>query len=325
MTSLPKPLLLDAYRRMRTIREFEDRIHDEFAKGSIPGFVHLYAGEEASATGICMHLTDADFISSTHRGHGHCIAKGVDPIAMMAEIYGRSTGLCKGKGGSMHIADISKGMLGANGIVGAGGPLSCGAALASKVRGNDAVTVCFFGDGASNQGTILESMNLASIWKLPMIFAIENNGYGEFCGASYACATESVADRAAGFNMPGVVVDGCDFFAVYAAAREAVARARKGGGPTLLETKVPRYMGHFEGDAQLYRAPDEVKNLRANRDCLKFFRSRVTAENALSHAELDAVDGEVKTLIDSAVSKAESDPTPDPARDLLTDVYCAYA
>ena len=179
MPLLAKPQLLDAYRRMRTIREFEERIHVEFATGSIPGFVHLYAGEEASATGICMHLSDADFISSTHRGHGHCIAKGVDPVGMMAEIYGKATGLCKGKGGSMHIADISKGMLGANGIVGAGGPLSCGAALASKIRGNNAVTVCFFGDGASNQGTILESMNLASIWKLPVIFAVENNGYGE--------------------------------------------------------------------------------------------------------------------------------------------------
>lgn len=325
MTSLTKAQLLDAYRRMRTIRVFEDRVHDEFAKGIIPGFVHLYAGEEASATGICMNLTDADYISSTHRGHGHCIAKGVDPVGMMAEIFGKSSGLCKGKGGSMHIADISKGMLGANGIVGAGGPLSCGAALASKLRGDAAVAVCFFGDGASNQGTILESLNLASIWKLPVIFAIENNGYGEFCGASYSVATEHVADRAAGFNMPGVVVDGCDFFAVYDAAREAVARARKGEGPTLLETKVPRYMGHFEGDAQLYRAPGEVKNLRDDRDCLKFFRSRVTAESLLSHAELDAVDVEVQALIDAAVRHAESEPVPDPDRDLLTDVYTAYA
>jgi pyruvate dehydrogenase E1 component alpha subunit len=325
MTSLTKAQLLDAYRRMRTIRVFEDRVHDEFAKGIIPGFVHLYAGEEASATGICMNLTNADYISSTHRGHGHCIAKGVDPVGMMAEIFGKSTGLCKGKGGSMHIADISKGMLGANGIVGAGGPLSCGAALASKLRGDGAVAVCFFGDGASNQGTILESLNLASIWKLPVIFAIENNGYGEFCGASYSVATENVADRAAGFNMPGVVVDGCDFFAVYEAAGEAVARARKGDGPTLLETKVPRYMGHFEGDAQLYRAPNEIRNLREDRDCLKFFRSRVTEASLLSHAELDAVDAEVQALIDAAVRKAESDPVPDPARDLLTDVYTAYA
>jgi pyruvate dehydrogenase E1 component alpha subunit len=325
MMSLTRTQLLDAYRRMRTIRVFEDRVHDEFARGIIPGFVHLYAGQEASATGICMNLTDADYISSTHRGHGHCIAKGVDPVGMMAEIFGKSTGQCKGKGGSMHIADISRGMLGANGIVGAGGPLCCGAALASKLRGNDAVTVCFFGDGASNQGTILESMNLASIWKLPVIFAIENNGYGEFCGASYSVATENVADRAAGFNMPGVVVDGCDFFAVYDAAREAVTRARNGGGPTLLETKVPRYMGHFEGDAQAYRAADEVKNLREDRDCLKFFRSRVTSQSLLSHAELDAVDVEVEALIDAAVRKAESDPAPDPARDLLADVYTAYA
>jgi pyruvate dehydrogenase E1 component alpha subunit len=324
MTQLSKAQLLDAYRRMRMIREFEERIHTEFATGAIPGFVHLYAGEEASATGVCLHLTDADYISSTHRGHGHCIAKGVDPVAMMAEIYGRSTGLCKGKGGSMHIADISKGMLGANGIVGAGGPLSCGAALASKMRGNGSVAVCFFGDGASNQGTILESMNLASIWKLPVVFLAENNGYGEACGASYAVATANIADRAAGFGMPGAIVDGCDFFAVHAAAGEAIARARRGDGPTLLETKVSRYMGHYEGDAQTYRGPDEVKTLRAEKDCLMLFRGRVTASKQLSVADLDAVDVEVKGLIDRAVQQAVADPIPDAARDLLTDVYVSY-
>jgi len=324
MTDLTKEQLLDAYRRMCTIRDFEERIHKEFATGAIPGFVHLYAGQEASATGVCMHLSDEDYLSSTHRGHGHCIAKGVDPVAMMAEIYGKSTGLCKGKGGSMHIADISKGMLGANGIVGAGGPLSCGAALAGKIRGTKGVTACFFGDGASNQGTILESLNFASIMDLPVIFVAENNGYGEACGASYSVATENIADRAAAFGMPGVIVDGFDFFAVYEAAGTAIDRARKGQGPTLLETKTGRFMGHFEGDSQTYRAPDEVEKLRSEKDCLVLFRKRTTQTGLLADAELDAVEAEVKALIDRAVLQAIDDPEPDPAKDLLSDVYVSY-
>lgn len=325
MTDLTRDQLLDAYRRMRTIREFEERLHKEFATGAIPGFVHLYAGQEASATGVCMHLHDEDYLSSTHRGHGHCIAKGVDPVGMMAEIYGKSTGLCKGKGGSMHIADISKGMLGANGIVGAGGPLSCGAALASKIRRSDSVTACFFGDGASNQGTILESMNFASILKLPVVFVAENNGYGEACGASYSVATENIADRAAAFGMPGVIVDGFDFFAVYEAAGKAIEHARKGHGPALLETKTGRFMGHYEGDSQTYRAPGEVEKLRNESDCLVLFRKRTTTAGLLTNADLDAVDAEIQALIDRAVSKAQTDPTPDPERDLVSDVYVSYA
>ena len=324
MTALARAQLLDAYRRMCTIREFEERIHREFATGAIPGFVHLYAGQEASATGVCLHLGDEDYLSSTHRGHGHCIAKGVDPVAMMAEIYGKSTGLCKGKGGSMHIADISKGMLGANGIVGAGGPLSCGAALASKIRGSSSVTACFFGDGASNQGTILESLNFASILDLPVVFVAENNGYGEACGASYSVATENIADRAAGFGMPGVIVDGFDFFAVHEAAGKAIERARKGEGPTLLETKTGRFLGHFEGDSQTYRAADEVAKLRADKDCLVLFRRRVTKAGLLTDADLDTVEAETKALIDGAVAKAQTDPTPDPGKDLLSDVYVSY-
>ena len=325
MSNLAKEQLLDAYRRMCSIRAFEERLHKEFATGAIPGFVHLYAGQEASATGVCMHLSDEDYLSSTHRGHGHCIAKGVDPVAMMAEIYGKSTGLCKGKGGSMHIADISRGMLGANGIVGAGGPLSCGAALAGKIAGTDAVTACFFGDGASNQGTILESLNFASILDLPVIFVAENNGYGEACGASYSVATENIADRAAAFGMPGVIVDGFDFFAVYEAAGKAIDRARQGQGPTLLETKTGRFMGHFEGDSQTYRGPDEVEKLRAENDCLVLFRKRATEAGWLAGAELDAIEAEAQALIDKAVTQAMADPEPDPDKDLLTDVYVSYA
>src|SRR3954468_735565 len=321
--------LLDAYRTMRTIREFEERVHEEFATGDIPGFVHLYAGEEASATGVCSHLDDRDAIASTHRGHGHCIAKGVDVMGMMAEIFGKVTGSCRGKGGSMHIADLSKGMLGANGIVGGGAPpicggppLICGRALASKIKGDGGVAVAFFGDGASNQGTTLESLNLASIWNLPAIFVAENNGSAEATAATWSVATDDIADRAGAFGMPGVIVDGFDFFAVYEAAGEAVARAREGGGPTLIEVKFTRYFGHFEGDQQLYRA-DEVANARENLDCLKRFRARVTEDGTLTDAQLDHVDAEVAAVIEAAVEAAKAAPKPS-RDDLLSDVYVSY-
>lgn len=323
MTALTKDKLLDAYRMMRTIRDFEERVHDEFAKGGIPGFVHLYAGEEASATGICMHLNDQDRIASTHRGHGHCIAKGVDVMGMMAEIYGKATGSCKGKGGSMHIADLEKGMLGANGIVGGGPPLICGVGLSHKLRGTDGVGIAFFGDGGSNQGTTLESMNLATVWNLPCIFVVENNGYAEATSSKWSVSCDSYADRAAGFGMPGVTVDGHDFFAVYEAAGELIKRARSGAGPSLLEVKLNRYYGHFEGDAQTYRVEDEVKKLREERDCLMLFRERVTKSDQLSHAELDEIDQEIASLIDDSVKQAEAAPEP-ALEELLTDVYITY-
>src|ERR1051325_1866599 len=217
---LTKEQLLEAYRVMRTIREFEERLHTEFATGEIPGFVHLYAGEEAIAAGVCGHLRADDYVASTHRGHGHSIAKGCDVGGMMAEIYGKREGICHGKGGSMHIADLSKGMLGANGIVGGGPPLICGRALASKLKGGGGVAVAFLGDGASNQGTTLESLNLASIWNLPAIFVAENNGYAEATSSTWSVATDDIADRAAACGMPGVIVDGFDFFAVHEAASE---------------------------------------------------------------------------------------------------------
>lgn len=320
---LDKPDLLKAYRTMRTIREFEERLHADFAKGDIPGFVHLYAGEEASGTGIMMHLEDKDRIASTHRGHGHCIAKGVDPKEMMAEIYGKVTGSCRGKGGSMHIADLSKGMMGANGILGAGAPLVCGAALAAKYRGDGAVAICFVGDGASNQGTFLESLNLAAVWNLPAIFVVENNGYAESTSRDYAVAVDSYVDRAAGFGLPGVTVDGLDFFAVYEAAGEIIKRAREGGGPALLECKMVRMYGHFEGDQQTYRAKGELEDIRANKDCIKMFSSRVTEAGVVSRGELDAIDREVVAQIQEAVASAKSAPLPT-AADLLTDVYVSY-
>jgi pyruvate dehydrogenase E1 component alpha subunit len=320
---LSKGELLDAYRTMRTIRAFEERLHLEFANGEIPGFVHLYAGEEAAGTGIMMHLQDKDRIASTHRGHGHCIAKGVDVEGMMMEIFGKAGGLCKGKGGSMHIADLSKGMMGANGILGAGAPLVCGAALAAKFRGDGAVAISFVGDGASNQGTFLESLNLAAVWNLPAIFVVENNGYAESTSRDYAVAVDSYVDRAAGFGLPGVTVDGTDFFAVHEAAGEIIRRAREGGGPALLECKMVRFYGHFEGDQQLYRGRGELDDIRANKDCIKKFAARVTGSGLISQAELDRIDAEAEATVNAAAERAKKAPAPT-AADLTTDVYVSY-
>jgi TPP-dependent pyruvate/acetoin dehydrogenase alpha subunit len=315
--------LLRAYRTMRTIREFEERLHLDFARGDIPGFVHLYAGEEAAATGIMLHLNDGDRIASTHRGHGHCIAKGVDVAEMMKEIHGKKGGACQGKGGSMHIADLDRGMMGANGILGAGAPLACGAALAAKYRGKGEVAISFVGDGASNQGMFLESLNLAAVWNLPAIFVVENNGYAESTSRDYAVAVDSYVDRAAGFGLPGVTVDGTDFFAVYEAAGEVIRRAREGGGPALLECKMIRFFGHFEGDQQTYRGRGEVEDLRANHDCIKKFNANVVGAGVVKASELEAIDREAKELIERAVAEAKAAPAPT-AQDLLTDVYVRY-
>jgi len=315
--------LLDAYRTMKTIREFEERVHVEFAKGGIPGFVHLYAGEEASATGVCMNLREDDYIASNHRGHGHCIAKGVEVSGMMAEIYGKQSGTCHGKGGSMHIADLDVGMMGANGIVGGGPPLVCGAGLTAKMRGKGGVALAFFGDGASNQGTTFESLNLASVWKLPVVFVAENNGYAEATASSWSVSCEDISTRAEGFGMPGITVDGHDFFAVHEATKEAIERARGGGGPTLIECKLDRFFGHFEGDNQNYRGPDEVKEIRANKDCIKRFSKTLTSDTEITLEDLAAIDNDVQALIDDAVDKAVADSEPGPDT-LLTDVYIKY-
>jgi acetoin:2,6-dichlorophenolindophenol oxidoreductase subunit alpha len=317
-----RQFLLDSYRSMATIRRFEDRVHDEFAGGKIPGFVHLYAGEEASAVGVCSQLGTHDVIASTHRGHGHCIAKGCDVVSMMKEIYGRRDGLCGGKGGSMHIADLAKGMMGANGIVGGGPPLICGAALTAKYLKTGGVAVAFVGDGGSNQGTTLESYNLAKVWRLPVIFVVEDNGYAESTASAWSVGGSQVG-RATGFGMPGIEVDGFDFFAVYDAAREAIERARDGGGPSLMHVQLSRYYGHFEGDAMTYRAPGEVAKLRDEKDSLKIFRKQVTSAGLLDHGEIDAVDDEVAKLIDEAVAAAEAAAMPSEA-DLSTDVYMRY-
>lgn len=318
-----KDKLLWMYERMQIIRSFENRVKVEFGKGKIPGFVHLYAGEEAIAVGICAHLTDADYMTSTHRGHGHCIAKGVEVRSMMAELFGKASGTCKGKGGSMHIADMDKGMLGANGIVGGGPPLACGSGLSAKINKTNQVTICFFGDGAAEQGTLHESLNLAAIWKLPVIFVAENNGYAESTPAHYHCSVENIADRASAYNMPGVSADGNDIFAVYEAAGEAVARARAGKGPTLLECKTYRFYGHYEGDQQTYKIAAENEKYQKERDPIKLFKETVQARKLVSEGELKAIDDRVAALIEDAVKFAEESPFPD-VTETYTDVYVNY-
>ncbi len=314
--------LRTAYQRMCVIRNFEDTLHEEFSAGNIPGFVHLYAGEEASGVGICLHLDNRDAIASTHRGHGHCIAKGCDPKAMMHEIYGKKDGLCGGKGGSMHIADLSKGMMGANGIVGGGPPLICGAALTAKTLKTGGVAIAFVGDGASNQGTTFESYNLAKVWNLPVVFVVEDNGYAESTGSGWSVAGSQL-DRAKGFGMPAQQVDGHDFFAVWEAARHAIEHARAGNGPSLLHVKLNRYYGHFEGDAATYKAPGEVEKVRAEKDALTQFRQRVIETKLLDPDELDKIEAEAQAMIADCLATAKSAEMPTEA-DLMTDVYIDY-
>ncbi|MCH4250312.1 MAG: thiamine pyrophosphate-dependent dehydrogenase E1 component subunit alpha [Microbacteriaceae bacterium] len=313
--------LLEAYRRMAKIRKFEQRLHLENQTGDIPGFIHLYAGEEATAVGVCMNLKDTDYIGSTHRGHGHCIAKGCDIKGMMYEIFGKQDGLCHGKGGSMHIADLSVGMLGANGIVGGAPPLATGAALTAKYLGNHGVSVAFSGDGGSNQGTVFEAMNMAVVLNLPVVFVFENNGFGEASGADYSVGSKDVAGRAAGFGLPAVKVDGTDFFAVYEAAKDAVALGRSGGGPSVIEAKNYRWFGHFEGDANLYRTKEQIEEIKRDHDPLKIFRSKV--EGLIDMAELDKIEQEAEQEVDESVAEARAaaEPTPD---QLTVDVYKNY-
>lgn len=305
---------------MFTIRSFEEKINDLFLAGEIPGFVHLYIGEEAIATGVMANLKNTDYITSTHRGHGHTIAKGADLKRMMAEIFGKRTGYCHGKGGSMHIADFSIGMLGANGVVGGGYNLAVGAALAAKLSGSDRVSVCFFGDGASNRGTFHEAMNMAAAWKLPAIFVCENNQWASTTPYRTTTSVENIADRAIGYSIPGVVVNGNDVFSVYEAAQAAVERARSGGGPTLIEAKTYRIKGHFVGDPEMYRTREEVQEHFENDDPLKNFREQVLTASRLSEKELAEIEAQVKEELAAAVQFAKESPYPGP-EELFQDLY----
>ena len=311
---------LSLYRRMALIREFEERLKSLVERGVPVGAVHFYTGQEAVAAGVCEVLAQGDWIASTHRGHGHCLAKGVDPRPMMAELYGKVTGTNRGKGGSMHITDISKGVLGVNPIVGMGVPHAVGAALSARVRGTSEIAVAFFGEGATSMGVVHEAMNLASIWRLGVVFVCENNGYAQATPVEYAVAADRIADRAAAYRMPGETVDGQDVREVFRAASAAVERARAGGGPTLLECLTYRYYGHHQGDDPLrYRTAGEEQAARA-RDCLLLARRWILDEGLADPAALAAVDEEVRREIDEAVAFAESSPLPGP-HELLTDVY----
>ncbi len=313
-------MLIGAYRTMRTIRSFEEKLVELVTLGKMGGFLHVYMGEEAVAAGVCMQLKEHDYVASTHRGHGHCIAKGVDVRGMLAELFGRKTGTCKGKGGSMHIADLEKGMLGANGIVGAGIPLATGAALTAKLKRTGGVAVAFFGDGASNQGAFHESLNLAAIWKLPVVYVVENNGWGEFTPTEFVVPVKDIAERARSYAMPSAIADGMNLFDVHAKAAAAIARARRGEGPTLLECKTYRFAGHYVGDGLAYRPQETAKTWIEQRDPLRLFAQQVLAEKTLTADDLQRVDGEVTRLIDDAVKAAEQAPEP-ALDDLLRDVY----
>ena len=320
---LSRDQLIRAYNKMKTIREFEERLHSEIQTGEIAGFTHLYSGQEAVAVGVCENLTDEDYIISTHRGHGHCIAKGCDVGQMMMEIYGRGDGLCKGKGGSMHIADISKGMLGANGIVGAGAPIAVGAAISAKLDGTGRVSVAFSGDGACNQGTTFEAMNMAVVVKVPAIFVFENNHYSEHTGCAYAVGSGNIAGRAEAFGMRVWRGNGSDFFDSHRVMGEVVDYCRTTRLPAAVEFDTERFFGHFEGDPQRYRGAGEVERLRRERDCLASFRSAVIEAGLLQATQLDAIDSTISILIDEAVGQARAAPLPDPSQ-LLEDVYISY-
>jgi len=307
------------YKIMVRIRNFEENVVELFAQGKLAGFVHCYIGEEAVATGVCQNLNKNDVITSTHRGHGHLIAKGGITKYMMAELFGKQTGYCKGKGGSMHIADTSRGILGANGIVGAGMPIAVGAALSFKYQKTEQVAVSFFGDGASNRGSFHEALNMASVWDLPVIFVCENNMYGEFTAQNRHQKINNISDRAASYGMVGLSVDGNDIFAVYEAAFEAIKKARQGGGPTIIECKTYRFKGHFEGDPQEYRTKEELATWKKKDPIIRvkeyLIHNKIADINSLKNIEK-----EMEEEMSESVHFAENSPDPLP-KSALEDVY----
>ena len=319
-----KDKLLEMYRSMQRIRQFETKTRDLALANELPGFVHVSIGEEASATGVCAALRKTDRITSTHRGHGHLLAKGGRLDRMMAELYGKRTGYCKGKGGSMHIVDYSLGILGANGIVGGGLPIATGSALAAVIAGKDDVTACFFGDGASNEGTFHESLNLAAVWKLPVVFVCENNGYGEFTPMQTVTSVRDIAQRAHAYNMPGFIVDGNDVLEVFRFASEAVARARAGEGPTLLECKTYRWEGHVVGEAAFlgegaYRPTAEVEEWKRKCPIIRYQQFLVSG-GKVAKAELDRIDAETTAELEDAIKFARESELPD-VSEVTDDVY----
>jgi TPP-dependent pyruvate/acetoin dehydrogenase alpha subunit len=316
----PADTLWLMYRKMSEIRLFEEHVWDVYTRGLMPGLAHLYIGEEAVAVGACTALRTDDYITSTHRGHGHCLAKGGQLDRMMAEIMGKEAGYCRGKGGSMHIADMSVGILGANGIVGGGFGIATGAALSSKLRGSNQVSVCFFGDGASNQGIMLETVNMAAAWDLPAIYICENNQYGEHTPYQAVTGVEDIADRAKGLGLEGIIVDGSDVLAMFDCVQHAVNKARTGGGPTLIEAKTYRFHGHHVGDAQTYRTRDEAEWWRDNKDPIKLLGDYMTAQGVAGQDELDAVYKQVEGEVLAAIEFGKDAPLPPPEQ-AYEDLY----
>ena len=321
---MPRPskeLLLQMYRKMMEIRQFEDAAGNLYQRGELPGFLHLYIGEEATAVGVCSTLTDDDYITSTHRGHGHLIAKGGERPRMMAELFAKTTGYCKGKGGSMHIADISLGILGANGVVGAGIPMATGAALSAKMRGTKQVAVSFFGDGATNQGVFHESLNLAAVWELPGVYVCENNQFGMGTPQREHQKVTDISIRAGSYGMPGTRVDGNNVLEVYDAAYEAVERARNGGGPSLIDCNTYRFRGHHIGDpGTSYRERSEVEEQQRTRDPILRLKKVLIEEEGVAETELEAIDQELQAGLEAAIEYAKSSPSPRP-EDALEDLY----
>lgn len=316
---LEKTQAVSLYQTMLTIRQFELRVSSCFAKGQVQGFVHLCAGQEATAAGVCANLKPEDYISGTHRGHGHIIAKGADIKTMMAELFGREAGYCHGKGGSMHISDTKIGVLGANGIVGGGFNLAAGAALACKMKKTGSIVVCFFGDGSSNEGSWHEAMNIASVWKLPILFVCENNMYGISSRIDKAMAVENVSDRAAAYAMKREIADGNDVFAVHRTAREAAAYVRAGSGPMLLEYKTYRQRGHFEGEPEVYRSKEEIQEW-LKKDPIQNCEKVLIQNEILTEQEIKTIKNQVAEIIDEAVEYAEKSPLP-PVSAAVKDVY----
>ena len=318
--SLSTRELLRLYRTMVTIRRFEILAGELFAANKIPGFIHLSVGQEACSTGVCSVLRSDDYITTTHRGHGHVIAKGADLKKMVAELMARRTGYCKGKGGSMHVADFALGILGANGVVGGGFPIIVGAGLSIKLRGTAQVAVCFFGDGASNRGPFHEALNMAAIWKLPIIFVCENNCYAATTATTYACSIVDISVRAAAYNLPGISVDGNDVLAVHEAATGAVERARAGKGPTILENKTYRRRGHYEGDPQNYRDRAEVEQWEMKNDPIHRFVEFLKKKEILSDRLEQEINDQVQAELQEAVAFAEASPSPEP-EEALEDLF----
>jgi pyruvate dehydrogenase E1 component alpha subunit len=324
--SLPEEKLIGLYEKMVLIRVYEEKIGEIFAAGKLPGFVHLYIGEEAIAVGVCANLKKSDYISSTHRAHGHCIAKDCDMKKMTAELYGKATGCCKGKGGSMHLAELEVGVLGASAVVGASVPWAVGAALSARIRNTDQVAVAFFGDGAINQGVVQECFNIAAVWKLPVIFVVENNLYATSLPtrptkiqSQYSCSIEDLSKRALGYDIPGLTVDGMDVLAVYKAAEEAVQRAREKLGPTLIECKTYRYRGHFEGDPLMYRSKEELERWLV-KDPILNFKKKLMEAGVLTEKEAEDISSKAKKIVEEAVQFAEESPDPLP-KDAFKDIF----